>query len=168
MVSARRGHAGSVLIGAVFLAFVVSVTLMALARLWEADAQRDKERELLWAGRQIGKALASYALATPEGEATAPRSLDPLLLDARVDPPVRHLRRLPLDPMTGTFAWGIVRAADGTVVAVHSTSRAKPLAPDGLWPEVRAFAAAKAYSQWVFGPVPMHAIPRVAPEQAPP
>ena len=78
MVNARRGRSGFVLIGVVFLTFVVSLTLVALARLWEADAQRDKERELLWSGRQLGKALASYALATPEGESALPRSLDQL------------------------------------------------------------------------------------------
>lgn len=153
MVNSRSARSGFVLIGAVFLTFVVSITLVALARLWEVDAQRDKERELLWSGRQFGKALASYAMATPEGESTLPRSLDQLVFDARVEPPLRHLRKLPLDPMTGTFEWGTVRAADGTIMAVHSTSRMKPLAPDGFWPEERAFANAKEYSQWIFGPV---------------
>ena len=154
MVTARRAGSGFVLIGVVFLTFVVSITLVALARLWEADAQRDKERELLWSGRQFGKALAGYALATPEGESTLPRSLDQLVQDVRFDPPLHHLRKLPVDPMTGTFEWGTVRSADGAITAVHSTSPMRPLAPDGFWPEERAFAKAKAYSQWVFGPIP--------------
>ena len=168
MVTARRAGSGFVLIGVVFLTFVVSITLVALARLWEADAQRDKERELLWSGRQFGKALASYAFATPEGESTMPRSLDQLLLDTRVEPPLRHLRRLPVDPMTGTFEWGTVRSGDGAITAVHSTSRMRPLAPDGFWPEERPFANAKEYSQWVFGPiVPRPALRLPIPEQAP-
>lgn len=153
MVNARKGRSGFVLIGMVFLTFVVSLTLVALARMWEADAQRDKERELLWSGRQLGKALASYALATPEGESALPRSLDQLVLDTRVDPPLRHLRKVPLDPMTGKPDWGTVRSPDGAITAVHSTSLRKPLAADGLWPEERAFEHAKDYSQWVFGPV---------------
>jgi hypothetical protein len=166
MVNARSARSGFVLIGVVFLTFVVSITLVALARLWEADAQHDKERELLWSGRQLGKALASYAMATPEGESTLPRTLDQLLLDSRVEPPLRHLRKLPIDPMTGTFEWGTVRSADGTIMAVHSTSHMKPLAPDGFWPEERAFANAKEYSHWIFGPVarpPALPLPAVEP-----
>lgn len=168
MVNVRSGPSGFVLIGVVFLTFVVSITLVALARLWEADAQRDKERELLWSGRQLGKALASYALATPEGESAFPRSLDQLVLDARVDPPLHHLRKVPLDPMTGKSDWGTVRSADGTITAVHSTSRMKPLASDSLWPEERAFEHAKQYSQWVFGPVAPPPSLRSLPSEAPP
>jgi len=153
MVNVGRPRSGFVLIGVVFLAFVVSMTLVALARYWGADSQRDKERELLWAGRQFGRALASYALAAPEGSSALPRSLDQLVFDTRVDPPQRHLRRVPLDPMTGSTEWGIVRTADGAITGVHSTSRSKPMAPDSLWPEERSFADAKQYTQWVFGPV---------------
>lgn len=106
MVNERSSQSGVVLIAIVFLAFVVSITLAALARLWETDSQRDKERELRWAGRQFGKALGSYALVTPEGQTPMPKSLEELLLDTRVDPPMRHLRRIPLDPMTGKADWG--------------------------------------------------------------
>lgn len=159
MVNLTRRPSGFVLIGVVFLAFVVSLTLAALARLWEADAQRDRERELLWAGRQIGKALSSYALLTPEGAAAQPRSLDELVLDTRVVPPVRHLRRIPVDPMTGTVQWGVVRTAEGTIAAVHSISAARPMPADSLWPEERTLAAARTYSLWVFGPVATMAPP---------
>lgn len=155
MVKPRYRQSGAVLIGIVFLAFVVSITLAALARLWEADSQRDKERELRWAGRQLGKALGSYALFTPEGQSPLPQSLDELLLDNRVEPPLRHLRRIPLDPMTGKTEWGTVRTGGGAITAVHSTSHARPMEADGLWPEDRALASAKEYSHWLFGPISM-------------
>lgn len=166
MVNERSTQSGAVLIGIVFLAFVVSLTLAALARLWEADSQRDKERELRWAGRQFGKALGSYALATPDGLTPMPKTLEELLLDTRVDPPMRHLRRIPLDPMTGKTDWGTVRTAGGAITAVHSNSHAKPLEADGLWPEDRALAGAKEYSHWLFGPIGMQRslpIPAVEP-----
>lgn len=155
MVNERFRQSGAVLIGIVFLAFVVSLTLAALARLWEADSQRDKERELRWAGRQFGKALGSYALVTPEGLTPMPKSLDELVLDTRVDPPMRHLRRIPLDPMTGKTDWDTVRTPGGAITAVHSSSHAKPLEADGFWPEDRALAGAKEYSHWLFGPISM-------------
>lgn len=169
MVNQRSSQSGVVLIAIVFLAFVVSITLAALARLWETDSQRDKERELRWAGRQFGKALGSYALVTPEGQTPMPKTLDELLLDTRVDPPMRHLRRIPLDPMTGKTKWGTVRTAGGAITAVHSTSHAKPMEADGLWPEDRALASVKEYSQWLFGPISMQRslpIPVVEPETA--
>jgi hypothetical protein len=169
MVNARSSQSGVVLIAVVFLAFVVSITLAALARLWETDAQRDKERELRWAGRQFGKALGSYALVTPEGQLPMPKTLDELLLDTRVDPPMRHLRRIPLDPMTGKSDWGMVRTAGGAITAVHSSSHAKPLEADGVWPEDRALASVKEYSQWLFGPISMQrslVVPLVEPAQS--
>ncbi len=152
MVSGRRSPSGFVLIAVVFLAFVVSLTMVALARLWGLDAQREKERDLLGAGRQFSHALASYALATPEGGSEAPGALEQLVLDSRVEPPRRHLRKLPLDPMTGSTDWGTVRTVGGAIIGVHSTSHLRPLAPDNLWPEERTFAGAGEYSQWIFGP----------------
>jgi hypothetical protein len=147
-----RRERGIAMILVVFLAFVVAVLLAALARLWEAQSLRDRERDLLWAGRQFQAALADYAAVTPAELPAAPLQLEELLLDERVDPPLRHLRRIPVDPLTGSTEWGLVKDAGGRIAGVHSTSAAKPLEPDGLWPEVRAFAAAKSYREWVFRP----------------
>lgn len=152
MVKVPRRERGIAMIMVVFLAFVVAVLLAALARLWEAQSLRERERELLWAGRSLQEALASYAMVTPEDQPRAPRRLEELLLDQRVDPPLRHLRRIPVDPITGSVQWGLVTDAQGRITAVHSTSGARPLKADGLWPAVRAFAGAKSYREWVFRP----------------
>jgi type II secretory pathway pseudopilin PulG len=143
---------GIAMIVVVFLAFVVAVLLAALARLWEAQSLRDRERDLLWAGRQFQVALSDYAAVTPAEMPMAPLRLEDLLLDERVDPPLRHLRRIPVDPLTGSSNWGLVKDAQGRIAGVHSTSTAKPLEADGLWPEVRAFTGAKSYREWVFRP----------------
>lgn len=140
------------MIVALFVAFVVAVLLAGLTRLWEAQAHRERERALLWTGFQFSDALASYAAVTPEGQPAAPQRLEDLLLDARVDPPVRHLRRVYADPLTGSSEWGLVLDTQGRIAGIHSRSPARPLPPDGVWPEVRAFAAARRYSDWVFRP----------------
>ncbi|MCW5624539.1 MAG: type II secretion system protein [Burkholderiales bacterium] len=156
---------GFVLMASVLLVFVVAVLLALLARLWEADSLRDRERELLWVGSQFRAALVGYAAATPEEASPLPERLDELLLDHRVDPPVRHLRRLYVDPMTAKPDWDVVRTEDGRIRGIRSRSKARPLRPDGLWPEERAFAGAKHYSDWVFtmpGLLPAAVTPQTA------
>lgn len=133
-----------------FLAFVTAVLVAALARLWSLDVQRDKERELMWIGRQFRSALGSYAATTPEGRMPFPKTLDELVEDRRLDPPLRHLRRVYVDPMTQKADWGIVRAEDGTIRGVFSKSNAAPLRKDTLWSFGRMFEGAKAYSDWRF------------------
>lgn len=150
MTSPARGQRGHALAVVLFLAFVTAVLVAALARLWYLDQQRDKERELLWIGRQFTLALGRYAATTPQGHLPRPQTLEDLLSDKRIDPPQRHLRRLYLDPMTQSTDWAVVRAADGTIAAVHSKSAARPLKKDRLWPAATAFEGAKSYSEWRF------------------
>lgn len=154
------GRAGGFfLFGTVLLALVLAGVLAAVARAWEADAQRERERELLWIGKQFRRALQAYAAATPPGLEAAPRGLEELLRDTRHHPPRRHLRKVFVDPMTGRAQWGLERSASGRIVGVHSLSHRRPMKPDGLWPEEHAFAAATRYSEWVFRPARVVHVP---------
>ena len=163
--SAPGRAAGFFLLGTVLLAFVLAGVLAAAARAWEANAQRERERELLWIGKQFRRALQAYAAATPPGTEPAPRGLEELLRDARYQPPRRHLRKLFVDPMTGRAEWGLERSASGGIEGVHSLSHRRPMKPDGLWPEEHAFAAATRYSEWVFRPAPVVRFPSRIPAQ---
>lgn len=152
MVTGRWRERGFALFGALLFAVAMAGLLASLSRLWEERSTRERERELLWVGRQFRGALEGYAAATPANQPPAPLRIEELLQDERAESVQRHLRRLPLDPMTGTYEWAYVRDTGGRIVGVHSTSDAKPLAPDNLWPEPRAFEGAASYRQWVFRP----------------
>lgn len=152
MVKMARRERGVALFAALLFAVAMAVLLAALARLWEDRSQRERERELLWAGRQWKAGLERYAAATPAGQPRAPARIEELLQDERAEAVQRHLRRVPIDPMTGTHQWEFERDAQGRIAGVHSSSSARPLAPDNLWPEPRVFEGAASYRQWVFRP----------------
>lgn len=156
MLSARATRQrGYILVVTMFMAFMVAVLMIALSRWWQAEARREKERELLWVGGQFRTALAGYAAATPVGGNPRPMALTDLLRDDRGGMVRRHLRRLYMDPITASDAWGIVQAEDGTVLAVHSRSDLHPLPVDGSSPRFHRFESTTRYSEWQFGVFPV-------------
>jgi type II secretory pathway pseudopilin PulG len=115
--------------GYLLLLFALALSGAALAHLgqaWSHAAQRERETELLFIGREFSEALASYRDRTPAGQPAAPGSFEELLEDKRFPHPVRHLRRLYRDPVAREAEWGTVRL-QGRIVAVHSLSRGRPL-----------------------------------------
>ena len=93
--------------------------LAAYGEFASHTAQREKEAELLFRGEQIRNAIASYY----RKEQRYPQALAELLEDKRFPMPVRHLRRLYRDPMSGETDWGLVEAPGGAgVMGVHSRS----------------------------------------------
>jgi type II secretory pathway pseudopilin PulG len=131
----RRAHRlqGQAQAGFTYVGMIVFVTIIGLvgaatlkvgALLQRAEA----ENELLAIGAEFSAALASYAQATPPGQPAQPASLEALLRDPRFPSPRRHLRRIFVDPITGSAEWGLVRAAEGgPILGVYSLSQARPL-----------------------------------------
>jgi type II secretory pathway pseudopilin PulG len=148
---ALRGKYGFTYIG-LLLAVAIAGTLLAAAGvLWRTDAVREREAELLFIGGEMQRALESYFQATPQEPRRYPKSLDDLLEDRRGPVVRRHLRRLYVDPFTGKPDWMLVRAADGSVIGVHSAAEGAPIrraSPFGPFP----FPDAKSYRDWVFRP----------------
>lgn len=97
--------------------------LTAAAQLWTTHAARERERELLFVGEQFRRAIASYYESTPQPMKQFPRVLTDLIEDRRHPTPRRHLRRLYADPITGSREWGLVLAADKTIMGVYSKGR---------------------------------------------
>jgi hypothetical protein len=62
----------------------------------------------------------------------------------------RHLRKIYVDPMTGSAEWGVVKQPEGGIVAVHSLSHARPLRTGNFTGAREAFAGRQKYSEWVF------------------
>jgi type II secretory pathway pseudopilin PulG len=102
--------------------FVVAIMgggLALVGGLWHTASLRDREAELLYAGDQYRKAIERYYLSGP---GQYPRSLEDLLKDPRKPATERHLRKLYPDPITGKPEWGMVKAPDGGIMGVRTTS----------------------------------------------
>lgn len=123
---------------------------MALAaELWTTAVKREREKELLFIGRQFRDAIGRYYEATPGSAKQYPVTLDDLISDARYPQPRRHLRKVYLDPMTGNNEWGVMRLG-GRIVGIHSLSDAAPMKTAGFLQSEGAFQSSEKYSDWVF------------------
>jgi type II secretory pathway pseudopilin PulG len=158
---------GFTYIGLLILMSIISVAATASIQLGSSTQRRGAEQELLFLGAQFRAALTSYANTTPVGQPRFPRTLEQLLRDPRVPGVRRHLRRLPIDPLTGKDEWGIVRSADGFIVGFHSMSEAAPIKRGNFEPEFAEFANASSYRGWVFKATPKAAAPRRAAQDKP-
>jgi type II secretory pathway pseudopilin PulG len=117
----RRASSGFAYLFLLFALAVLGVLLAALGQNWTTTMQRERETQLLYVGQQFGAALASYRAWTKTGPA-APVTLDQLVEDKRFPFPVRHLRQIYRDPMTGKRDWEL-QMADGVIVGVRSHSQ---------------------------------------------
>ncbi|MCU0868190.1 MAG: hypothetical protein MUF30_01105 [Burkholderiales bacterium] len=150
MTSAPRARVGGIAYVALLIFVALSGFGLATAgRWWAAEAQREKELELLFVGGQFRAAIASYVKASP-GAPEYPRSFADLLEDRRQPTIRRHLRRLYVDPMTGTTDWlPIVEA--GRIIGVRSRSTVRPMRRRGLVAEDdEMLAGAATVGDWRF------------------
>lgn len=141
--------------GFAYLFLLIAVAVLAGATAWgtqagAALARQGAEAQLLTVGQAFSRALDSYAQATPLGQPTAPRDLAELLRDPRYPQPMRHLRRLFDDPLTGQPTWGLLRDPQGLIVGVHSLAPGEPIKQAGFEPEQAHLHEAKSYADWVF------------------
>jgi type II secretory pathway pseudopilin PulG len=141
---------GFTFVGVLLLAVVVGLGLADTARIWHVAQQRDRERELLFVGDQFRQAIGGYFEGTPGPAKAYPRSLEDLLKDPRYLPTRRYLRRVYIDPITGTTGWGLVKAPDGGIVGVYSLSERRPLKTGGFAAAEAAFEGKKSYADWKF------------------
>ena len=127
----------------------LGLMLAATGELWHTVQTREREAELLFAGRQYARAIAAYRAATPGPDKQWPKRLEDLLEDRRGPTPQRHLRRLYRDPFTGSTDWGLIRSGAG-IVGVHSLGAGRPLKRHGFREDEEDFAGAPSYRDWRF------------------
>jgi type II secretory pathway pseudopilin PulG len=108
-----------------WLLLLVAIGAAALAALGQRAStalQREREAELIFRGREIARALASFRAATPGDAKVLPTTLAELLDDRRGPRPRRHLRRLYADPFTGRADWVLLKDSDERITGVRSRS----------------------------------------------
>ena len=137
--------------GVTYLGFLLFVAiagagLAAFADIASHTSQREKEAELLFRGDQFRQGIAAYY----KKEQRYPQSLDALLLDKRYPMPVRHLRKLYADPMTGEPDWVLIDAPGGGVMGVRSRSEDAPVKTGNFLVKNQGFEGAQRYADWQF------------------
>jgi type II secretory pathway pseudopilin PulG len=145
----RRGGGarGFTFIGLLVIVSLIGLALAAAGEVAATAARREREAQLLWVGREYRAAIGRYW----RHRRAYPQTL-PELLGTAPDAPVqvRFLRRLYPDPMTNAVDWVLVRAPDGGIMGVASSSGRAPLKTAGFDEGEQEFAGASAYRDWKF------------------
>ena len=154
--------------GFTYLSVLIIVAFMggglaAFGEYYSHAAQREKEAELLFVGHEFRRAIGEYYASSPAGHGRYPQRLEDLLQDDRFAFTRRYLRKIYLDPMTGTREWGLVEAPEGGVMGVYSRSTAEPVKTGNFALRDLAFDKAKRYQEWRF----VHAPPATSPAASP-
>jgi type II secretory pathway pseudopilin PulG len=142
-------NSGFTYIGLMIMIAISGIALAGVGIVWHQDAQREREKELLFIGDAYRQAIASYYTSTPEQIKQLPKTLEALILDNRFPSIKRHIRKLYLDPITGLDDWGLVMQGEG-IAGVYSKSDKAPLKKSGFSLENESFKDAKEYSGWKF------------------
>ena len=147
MVTAPARQRGVTYLALLLAIAMVSGVLAASASVVSQAQRREREQQLLWAGEQFRRALASYARTAPGG---FPDRLEDLLDDPRTPTRRRHLRMIYDDPMTRGTDWGLIRNEKGGIIAVHSRSMAAPIKRGRFPTDLKDFEKARSYVDWKF------------------
>ncbi len=168
---------GFTYLGLIILLAVIALVGAAGLKMGSVLQRAAAEQELLDIGAAFSDALGSYAAATPKGQPPQPPSLQDLLKDPRFPDTRRHLRKLFVDPITGSSEWGIMRLGGqdrGGVIGVYSLSQAKPFKQANFDARFQNFENKVHLSDWKFtatgqgavAPPPLVPVPLVPPAGA--
>ena len=155
--SLRSSQHGFTYLGLIILVTVIGMVGAATLKIGALMQRAQMEEDLLDTGAAFSAALQSYAAATPKGQPLQPSSLQELLKDPRTPALRRPLRKIFVDPATGTTEWGIVyqggqtgAGGSGGVVAVYSLSQARPLKIGNFDARFVGFDGKQHLSDWKF------------------
>lgn len=149
MVKRERGFT---YIGVLLATAILTAGLGLVIEAWHTTLRREKEADLHHVGIQYQRAILLYYEGSPTRQPRYPRELKELVQDERYPTARRYLRKLYPDPITGG-EWAIMKAPDGGIMGIHSSSSAIPLKVRG---------AAATYQDWKFAYVPATATSKKA------
>jgi len=146
----KRRHRGFSYLALLILVAILGMSAASAVQVGALAQRRLAEDELLFIGDEFRRALGGFAAATPPGRSRYPRSIDDLLRDPRFPGVRRHLRKLYVDPMTGSSEWGTVSSLDGGIAGIHSLSDAEPIKQQGFEAGSEHLAQRRHYREWIF------------------
>ena len=142
----RARQTGFTYLGLLFAIVILGITLSTVGVVWSTQIRRDREAELLFTGDQIRDAIGRYRASG----GLYPQALTDLLEDKRFPVVRRYLRRIYVDPMTGSADWELITGPDGGILGVASRSTQKPIKVAGFSMTEAGFANAECYCDWRF------------------
>ena len=148
--STHTRNSGFTYIALLVLLTIMGIGLAATGIVFHHQAQREKEKQLLFVGEQIRHAIGRYYENSPGGGKQFPQTLENLLRDDRHPGTHRYLRQVYRDPMTNAKDWVLLRAPDGGIMGVHSALAQKPIKRDGFPSGYEHFADKESYEDWIF------------------
>ena len=147
---APRFQTGFTYIGVLVLVAIMGIIAAATADLWRTERKREIETELLFVGNQYRQAISQYYNQNTARGRSFPATLQDLLQDPRTPATKRYLRKLFLDPVTGSEEWGLVKGPAGEIMGVFSLSEEMPLKKANFRRVDAKFEDKQKYSEWVF------------------
>jgi len=147
-------HLGFTYVTVLIFIAVTGIALAGISKYWSSVLKREREKELLYRGGQIRKAIESYFNSTSGSSHRYPKSLNDLIKDPRFPDIRRHLRKLYRDPMTiclkNKGKWGLIHDVNNNIKGVYSISNETPQKRGNFSTEYENFEKAKKYSDWKF------------------
>ena len=143
-------EAGLTYLGVLILTAMLTISIAAAGILWHFAQQRQKESDLLFIGNQFRTAIGRYYLNQLGPQKGYPKRIEDLLRDPRHPGNVRYLRKLYVDPMTGSTDWGLLKTPDGSILGVYSKSNRAPIKSAKFRPVNRHLERKAKYSEWKF------------------
>lgn len=145
---------GFTYLSVLLLVFVTGTALTTASHSWRTIMQREREKELLYRGDCIRRAIESYCKAGGTKQNKFPSRFEDLLKDPRFPAVKRHVRRIYKDPLTENGTWGIILGSGNRIKGVYSKSKKLPLKTSNFPERYKKFEKAKTYSDWKFVFVP--------------
>jgi len=158
---------GFTFLGLMIIIAIMGIVLLTVGEVWHVAQKRAKEQELLFVGNQFRQAIKLYGAHTPGGnkQQAYPATLEDLLKDPRYPSTQRYLRRIYLDPITGSPDWGVTRAPNGGINGVYSLSEETPIKQSNFRLVDQNFEGKTKYADWIF--LPTSAVAAVSPVGTP-